>query len=89
MIVEPHFATSKYGFGLSFSQNNSQQATYPFFGGICICPSQSQISGASGGDIKKCSCTLMASAEILLSVTSKQVASLLSELPVVASESVK
>ena len=89
MIVEPNFTTSKYDFGLSFSQKSSQQATYPLLVESAYVPSQSQIGGASGADIKKCSCTLMATAEILLSVTSNQEASLLSELPVVASESVK
>ena len=89
MIVEANFTTSKYDFGLSFLQKSSQQATYPLLVGSACVPSQSQRGGAAGDDIKKCSCTLMASAEILLSVTSNQEASLLSELPVVASESVK
>ena len=89
MIVEPNFTTSKYDFGLSFSQKSSQQATYPLLVGSACVSSQSKKGGASGADIKKCSCTLMATAEILLSVTSKQAASLLSELPVVVSEAVK
>ena len=69
MILEPNFGTIKYGPGLSFSQNSSQQVTYPLLVGSACVPSQSQIGAAGGGDIKKC--TLIGTAKLLLSATSK------------------